>query len=366
MSIIDWIKFYRYNPFALEVAVRNTWKQRIGRDLLGVGVLGCGGGGLMHTSHYLWHLETDVRAIFDINGRRFADLDARFPYMRRDIQRTTDFREVLARTDIDIISVCTPDYSHADYVIAALEAGKHVLCEKPMCTTLEDCERIIRAAEKASGVFVVFQQMRFVPRNAAVKKLIDQGKLGEVFYIETGYIHDMRDRATQFSQWRMDPERLQHPIFGGCHHIDLLRWLGGEVEEVYTVSSHKSLPSYPADDTYATVLRLAGGAVGYVLTCFGPRVPREFHPLRVYGTRGSIHNTLLFQNAKNDVTEKKLNVLEYRGVPDFRAQISHFVDCVRGRTQPMVTAREGARTVAACWAAIESGTKGRPVAVPRI
>ena len=318
----------------------------------------------MHTSHYLWHTETDVRAIYDIHGHRFADLDVRFPYMRKDVLRTTDLQEILARPDIDIVSVCTPDHTHADYAIAALEAGKHVLCEKPMCTTLEDCERIIRASERANTVFAVFQQMRFVPRNVAIKRLIDQGELGEVFYIETSYIHDMRHRATQFSHWRMDPEGFQHPIFGGCHHIDMLRWLAGEIEEVHTFGSNKGLPGYPADDTYVTALRLTNGGVGYILTCFGPRVPQEFHPIRIYGTKGSIHDTTAFLDSGEQVVTRPLGARPYRGVPDFRAQISHFVDCVRGRAQPLVSAQEGARTVAACWAAIESWKRGRPVAVP--
>ncbi|MBI4538162.1 MAG: Gfo/Idh/MocA family oxidoreductase [Gemmatimonadetes bacterium] len=366
MALLRWLKFFRYNPFAIEVAARYAWKRRSGRPLLGVGVLGCGGGGLMHTSHYLWHLETDVRAVFDPSGRRFADLDKRFPYMDRRVLRTTDLQEVLRRPDIDLISVCTPDHTHADYVVAALEAGKHVLCEKPMCTTLEDCERIIRAADGASTVFLVFQQMRFVPRNVAIKRLIDSGALGEVFYAETGYIHDMRHRVTEFSRWRLDPRQFQHPIFGGCHHIDLIRWLAGEIDEAHTLGCHKALPDYPADDTYVTAMRLRSGAVCQVLTTFGPRVPTEFHPIRIYGTRGSIHDGTVFLDNGSRVESRPLGAREYRGAPDFRAQISHFVDCVRGRTEPLVAARDGARTVAACWAAIESWRTGRPVAVPQI
>ena len=366
MNLIKWARYFRYRPSMAEVAWHEWQKRRSNRELLGVAVFGCGGGGLMHISHYLWHPETAVRAVFDISDQRFGDLDERFPFMAKDVQRITDFEVVLAREDIDIVSVCTPDHTHADYVVAALQAGKHVLCEKPMATTLEDCQRIIRAADTASTTFCVFQQMRFVLRNVAIKQLIDSGDIGDIFYIETGYIHDMRHRATEFSQWRMDPERFQHPIFGGCHHIDLVRWLSGEIEEVYTIGSQKGLPGYPVDDTYVTAVRLRSGAVGYILTTFGPRVPREFHPIRVYGTKGSIHDGTVFLDNGSQVQSRPLGARGYRGVPDFRAQVSHFVDCVRGRDQPMVTARDGARTVAVCWAAVESWKTGRPVAVPPV
>ncbi|TSA52134.1 MAG: gfo/Idh/MocA family oxidoreductase, partial [Planctomycetaceae bacterium] len=338
MNFVSWLRFYRYNPYALGIALRYRKKQRSNSDLLGVAVLGCGGGGLMHISHYLWHGETDVRAVYDIDEHRFADLDKRFPYMRKDVLRTTNLREAIERDDVDIVSIATPDHTHADYAVAALEAGKHVLCEKPMCTTLEDSARIIRAVDQANTVFAVFQQMRFVPRNMSIKKLIDQGELGEIFYIETGYIHDMRHRANEFSDWRLNPETFQHPIFGASHHIDLLHWMVGEVVEVQTIGSHKGLPVYPADDTYVTALRLANGGVGHVLTCFGPRVPKEFHPVRIYGTKGSVHDSIVFLEGRGKISSLTLKGSSYRGVPQFRAQISHFVDCVRGRANPMVTA----------------------------
>jgi len=349
-----------------EVVWRERRKRRSPDGKLRVAVFGCGGGGMMHLSHYLWHPETLVCAVFDPDARRFADLETRFPFLAPEVQRTTDYETILARRDIDIVSICTPDHTHARYAVAALEAGAHVLCEKPMATTLEDCALIIRAADRARTTFCVFQQMRFVPRNAAIKRLLDSGQLGEVIYAETSYIHNMAGRATEFSRWRVDPEHFQHPITGACHHVDMLRWLVGEVEEVYTIGSHKGLPDYPVDDTYVTTLKMAGGTVGSVLTCLGPRVPREFHPIRIYGTRGSVHDTTVFVNGSAGITERPLGAREYRGVPDFRAQIAHFVDCARGRERPMVSARDGARTVAVCWAAVESWKRGQPMPVPEL
>ena len=366
MLLMNTLKFYRYNPHAIEVALRYRYKLKFRRKLLGVAVLGCGGGGLMHASHYLWHPETDLRAVFDINGHRFSDLARRFPYMKSNVSRSTELKSVLENPDVEAVSVCTPDHTHADYVVAALEAGKHVLCEKPMCTNLKDCERIIQSAESVNRVFSVFQQMRFVPRNQMVKKMVTSGELGELFFVETGYIHDMRKRATEFSEWRMDANDFQHPIFGGCHHIDLIRWLAGEVEQVHTYASHKGLPHYPVEDTYVTSLRFANGAVGSVLTSFGPRIPREFHPIRIYGTGGSIHDQTAFLDRDGHIVSKLLKERSYRGVPDFRAQISHFVDCVRRQASPLVTARDGAATVATCLAVVESAMTGRPQVVQNI
>lgn len=319
----------------------------------------------MHASHYAWHPETTVRAVADTNPDAFSSLDARLPFLD-GVQRATDVDAILARKDVELVSVCTPDHTHAEYAVAALEAGKHVLCEKPMATTIEDSLRIVRAAEVAKGVFCVFQQMRFVPRNVAVKRLLDSGNLGEIIYIETGYVHDMRRRMTEFSRWRLDPDTFQAPILGACHHIDLVRWLAGEITEVCTIGTHRGIPEYPVDDTYVTSFRLADGAAGSVLTCLGPRVPREFHPLRLYATRGTVQDGTVFFEDDTRIVERPLRARPYLGVPDFRSQIAHFIDCVRGRAQPMVTATDGARTVAACLAATESWRERRPVPVPNL
>tara|TARA_Y100000590_G_scaffold335686_1_gene382147 strand:+ start:84 stop:1184 length:1101 start_codon:yes stop_codon:yes gene_type:complete len=366
MSILNKILYYRYNPHMISVSY-NYNKKKNKNNLLNVAVIGCGGGGMMHISHYLWHKNTYVKTVFDLHMNRFEDLQKRFPFAYNDIKKTNDLDDILKDDSIDIISIATPDHTHAFYALKALEANKHVLVEKPMCTTMSDAKKIINASNKSNKKFSVFQQMRFVPRNKYVKSMIDDGSLGEIFFIQTGYIHDMRDRAFKFSMWRKDPINFQHPIFGGQHNIDLLRWLSGDIIEINTVSSHKGFPDLPVDDTFILQLKLENGRIGNIITCFSPLVLREHHPLRIYGTKGTVHGDKLFFKNKDVIISKTLKDSKYKGVPQFRSQISAFVDAViNDNDRKLVSAEDGAKTVSVCLAAIKSLENGKPCFVEKI
>ena len=365
MELFNNFIFYRYNPHMISVSYKYLRKRKKG-GLLNVGVVGCGGGGLMHISHFLWHKETIVSTVYDIEKNRFSDIKSRFPFAHKDIKQTTNFEDILKDKSIDIVSIASPDHTHAEYAIAALESGKHVLCEKPMCTSIKDGKKILEATKNTNKVFAVFQQMRFVPRNSKIKAMIDNDQLGSIYFISTGYIHDMRERALEFSEWRKDPINFQHPLFGGIHHIDLLRWLAGEIVEVNTIASHIGLPEYPADDTYLIQLKLKNGGIGNILTCFSPRVTREYHPLRIYGTKGAVHGSEVFLENMNQIESLNLKDSDYKGTPQFRDQISAFIDSINGKSNNIVSAEDAIKTVAVCCAAIESWRSGKSVSVEEI
>ena len=367
MSIIDKALFYRYNPHMISVSRNYFIKKRNNKNLLNVAVIGCGGGGLMHMSHYLWHKKTLLKSVLDIDKTRFQDIKSRFPFAYNDINKTNNLDDILLDEDIDIVSIATPDHTHADYAIKALEAGKNVLVEKPMCTSLSDAKKIIMASKDSKKRFSVFQQMRFVKRNIQVKSMIDNGSIGDVFYIQTSYIHDMRDRAFEFRQWRKDPVNFQHPIFGGQHNIDLLRWLSGDITEVCTKSANKGFPDLPVDDTYTIQLKLENGGIGNIVTCFAPIVSREYHPLKIYGTKGTVHEDEIILKKENVIKTNTLKDSLYKGVPQFRSQISAFVDSVINEDESkLVSAEDGAKTVSVCLAAIESLKTGKPCLVEKL
>ena len=105
---------------------------------------------------------------------------------------TTDYQRFLEDESIDIIVVCSPDHLHAEHAIAALRAGKHVLCEKPMTTNVQSCRDIVRAVDETGLTFMVSQFMRFESVYRSIKTIYDQGKIGNAFFVEGSYIHDMR------------------------------------------------------------------------------------------------------------------------------------------------------------------------------
>ncbi|MFJ7974513.1 Gfo/Idh/MocA family protein [Peribacillus sp. NPDC096379] len=146
----------------------------------------------------------------------------------------TDWRELIARDDIDLIDIVTPNNNHAEIAIAAAEAGKHVFCEKPLAMTLEESKRMLEAVEKNNVMHMVNYNYRFSPAVQYAKKLIDEGRIGKIFHIRANYLQD----------WIMNPDfplvwRLEKSVSGSgshgdlaAHLIDLARFLVGEFDEV--------------------------------------------------------------------------------------------------------------------------------------
>ena len=132
---------------------------------------------------------------------------------------TTDYRELCARADLDIIGVFSPDALHYDHCKAALMNGKHVICTKPLVTDLEDAKELCKLTETKGVKFLVGQTMRYEPQFSAIKQMYDEGELGKPLFAEAHYVHDMRS-VYDATSWRIEiPQDL---MFGGtCHPVDV-------------------------------------------------------------------------------------------------------------------------------------------------
>ena len=148
---------------------------------------------------------------------------------------TTDFDELAARSDVDIIGIYTPGPLHARQILTALDNGKHVMVTKSMVYTIEEAESVVEAVDRTGLVLLVTQSLRGRPDFIDAKRACDAGEIGELFMAEAHYIHDLRP-VYKRSPWRITmPQDL---ILGGaCHPIDLLRWFMGDIDEVHCVGS---------------------------------------------------------------------------------------------------------------------------------
>ena len=278
---------------------------------------------------------------------------------------TSDYSQVLARQDIGLLSICTPDKLHAQQALQALEAGKHVLCEKPMATTLEDAALLVRQVRETGLKLMVMHNYRFVPQFAKLKELADAGTLGSPYFAESCYIQDlyfMAELGPRYWRWA-DPQDF---VLGGAvHNVDLLRWVFGEIIEVQAFSRHV-MPFYALDDNYVVNLRFAGGGIGRLLLLLGSRLKDKFRvELNIYGPEGSLSANMQRPEVVENVSalqgDKPL-VLAVEEVDSHQRAIAHFLECVREDKQPLVDVVEGAKAVAVCLAAILSAREGRPVA----
>lgn len=146
----------------------------------------------------------------------------------------TDWRKLVERDDIDLIDIVTPNNTHTEMAIAALEAGKHVLCEKPLALSLIDAERMLEVAKKSGTIHMVSHNYRFAPAVQFAKQLIDEGRLGKIHHIRAQYLQDFIMDPKEPLTWRLNKDITGTGALGdiGAHIIDLARFLVGEIKEV--------------------------------------------------------------------------------------------------------------------------------------
>ncbi len=226
---------------------------------LRVGVLGVGVGGA-HVAGYVDNPDVDLVALCDYDDQRLSDFCAQ---RNLDVQRYSQLDDMLERAELDAVSICTPDYMHRDHLLRALDAGVHVLCEKPLATSVEDTLEMVEAAEAAerSGKTVmVCHQFRYLPGIQDAKRKADSGELGTVFYMESDFMSDKHNQFAR-SPWYKGREHVRYPILGtGCHNIDVMRWVAGEVVEVEAFANHMAWDEFPTDDCIIALFRFSSGA----------------------------------------------------------------------------------------------------------
>ncbi len=275
----------------------------------------------------------------------------------------TDYRDIVNDDAIDIVTVAVPDQQHKQLSCDLLRAGKNVLCEKPLALTREDLMAIINAADASAGKFMVGQICRFTPAFEKAKELIDAGTLGEIYFAESEYAHDYMDLV---DTWRADP--LRHGVIGGgCHAVDLLRWLVGDPQEVFAYGTHKLLPGVAYDDATVAVMKFGDDVMGKVFVSTGCK--RDYTMRTVlYGTKGTLicDNTsptmTLFTTDETGHTKPAETVAVEVNNHNAAREFAVFADAVLNDKPVATDAREGAKTVAVCLAIIESSQTGKPVA----
>ena len=282
---------------------------------------------------------------------------------------TTDWREIVGRDDIGLVSVASPDHLHAEMSIAALEAGKHVLCEKPMAMNLAESRAMIAAVERSGKKLMVNNVLRFYERFQQVKKLVDDGELGEVYAAEGDYLHNTLSLIR--NGWR-GPHRHSCMTGGGVHLIDLLRWIVAEVEEAFCYSTYGVLAENEAKspDCMLAILRLENGAVAKSMTNMAAQRP-ALHNFILYGTKGVFINAkpdgILYRGERSEPERVTARYGAADTGPGQKAVgISHLLDAVERDEEPLVSVYEGARTIAVCDAIFDSQQTGRPAKVAQI
>jgi predicted dehydrogenase len=279
---------------------------------LGVGVVGYGFIGRVHTFGY-----TNVALFYDPPPARIklvgvctAHRETAEKGLEHGYQfATTDYRELLDRKDIHIISCCTPNYLHKDELIQAVEAGKHVYCDKPLAMNLKEAREIVEAAKGTKATHQMTFEYRFIPAMMRAKQLVEEGFLGDVFSFRAEYLHSGYIDPNRPMSWRLDKKQGGGgALFDlGSHVLDLVRFLLGEAKAVYTVTEiftkerpvskdSKERAKVEVDDLAIMMLRMENGAMGTVEVSRVATGTNNDLRLQIYGRQGSITFDLMDPN----------------------------------------------------------------------
>lgn len=221
---------------------------------------------------------------------------------------STDWREVVAREDIDVIDCCVPNQLHYEVVMAALRAGKHVYCDKPLAANLAQARDMLAEARRCGVQHRMTFHLRFVPALMRAKQLVEEGFLGQVFSFRACYLHSGYVDPNRPMSWRLDAAAGGGALVDlGSHVLDLLRYLLGDFAEVFAVTEtfikERPLPGQPerrvavtVDDLTMLTLRTVDGALGSVEASRLATGTNDDMRIEIYGQRGALRFNLMEPN----------------------------------------------------------------------
>lgn len=333
-------------------------------ESIGVAIVGCGWAGRRHAEAFIkegarlrWAIDTDQHRAAAVarlqEGARFS------PHLQ----------DALQSQDVQAIDVCLPHYLHFDACIAAIRAGKDVLCEKPLAITLEQADRMIEAAEQAEALLMVAENECFDPLCARMKGLLDEGTIGEPALVQATRECNLRDSFLHERPWFLDQRQAGGGILlsGAVHDFAKLRVLLGEITEVYALRARQRFHELDADDTAVLALRFQSGTIGTLVESFFMLDPvtaggQEVHRLRIDGDGGSME--VLGSDRVRVTTAEGAHEVRVRSEDTFVLEVRHFLDCVDSRTEPLTSARRQRPNLALVAAAYASIEAGGPIRLP--
>lgn len=324
-----------------------------------VGLIGCGGIAEEHLKGYLKlpREEAQVTAVCDVvaeNAQRRSQEAGGVPIF-------SDFHTFVNEADVNAVDICLPHHLHKDAIVAAANAGKHIICEKPLCLTLDEAEAVEQAV-KASGITLMCAHNQvFIPAVERVKALLNEGVFGKVYEI----------RTTDSFYHTFNPDnigwRSQRSMMGGGELIDtgyhpsyLLLYLAGSVPvEVTAMISKHRLLFMDGEDSAQVLVRFASGAVGNIVTSWAYEPTANTEKFSLVAERGYAYSSKGFLHYKIRGSEPV--TIELQGINTFQAEIAHFIASLRAGSKPVQTEVDGINVLKVILGAYQSSEEKRIV-----
>lgn len=342
--------------------------------MLGIGVIGTGSIANQHIKSYNFFKERcQILALYARNREKALEKKKEFLL---DAIVYTDYKELLKNPDVNLVSICLPPFLHCQVAIDCMLAGKHVLVEKPMAPTLEECDEMIRVQREMGCYLGVISQNRYTKDNFFLKSMIEHGKLGSVFMGEVKSCW-YRGESYYLPQWRGTWE-LEG---GGCvlnhsiHQIDLLNWILGKPCEVYAVTANLNHPNSEVEDLAAAILQYSNDVVVTLNTSLISHGEEQL--IRIQGSTASLSAPFAVEcNIQREdgfpmVNEKykeqlkreyeEMKVIHYTGFLGQIAEVLETIESGKFLGESAIAGRDAVEVATAIYA---SASLKRPVQLP--
>lgn len=341
--------------------------------MLKAGVIGCGA--ICQRRHAV---EIDSNENCELHGAYDPVTERAELVVKKHGGKVYDSAEELINDDeIDFIVVCTPNKYHAKYTIAALEKGKHVLCEKPMATNLEEAAAMIKAAEENGVKLMIGQNQRLVPAHAMAREIIQEGKIGKVLTFATTFGHRGAENWSidgKPSTWFFNKEEAVFGAMGdiGVHKADLIRYiLGQEIVEVSAIittidKKYENGKNIDVDDNAVCILRTESGIVGTLAvswTYYGG----EDNSTVIRGTKGALKlftspdSPIIIEYADKTVEKIDVGEIQTNEKQTDSGIISLFVKHIIEDTPVLISGEEGYKALEIIVKCVESSETGKAI-----
>ncbi|MDQ0253243.1 putative dehydrogenase [Evansella vedderi] len=328
---------------------------------LRVAVIGCGSiAKHRHLPEYGANENVNIVAVCDLVQERATEMAELY-----GAEAFTEWEKVIELDNVDAVSVCLPNYLHAPVSIAALNAGKHVLCEKPMATSQEEAKEMVEAANRINKKLMIAHNQRFVSSHQRAKEIIDRGKLGKIYSFKTTFGHPGPEgwSVDGAKSWFFNKEQAFIGAMGdlGVHKADLMRYLLGEFTEVGAFIETHAKENTSVDDDAVCILRTENGVIG-TLAASWAYVTAGDNSTKIYGEKGTLllegdpEYSLIEEYRNGEVVKHKLDKIQTNeeGGQTNSHVIDHFVESILEDKEPLITGEEGMKSLEVILAALDS------------
>lgn len=340
-----------------------------------VGIIGCGKiAQVRHIPEYTANPHAEVYGFYDINQVRAEELAKKYGG-----KAYASYEALLADPEIEAVSVCAANHAHAEITIAALKAGKHVLCEKPMAVTLAECEAMVAAAEEAGKYLMIGQNQRLAKAHSKAKELIEQGAIGKVLTFRTIFGHGGPETWSidpGSNVWFFDKTKAAMGAMAdlGIHKTDMIQYVLGskivKTQAVLTTLDKKDATGslIGVDDNAICIYQMENGVIG-TMTASWTYYAAEDNTTVIYGTKGELR---LYDDPKYSVQQinadgtridYQIDQIQTNDNQTASGIIDLFVDCLVEKKAPEISGANVLHAMKAVFASIESSAKGCAIEV---